>query len=222
MAKLPEGFTLQEAVTLPNNFVTVFHTITKDLGIETPWPKPAEYKPEDGDEPIVVWGGASSVGMYALQILRYYGCKSFFSFAVSSTRAYLIGNHIDTSIVAVASKKHHEKLKSLGAKLTFDYNDPDVMSQISSIGTIPRFMDCIGSVSGSIAPISRIAKSGAKVAILLPLIVRDSSETEDPVYEMDVSKVADWTEGVDARGVRTHFYLDVSFESQCGSCRSKY
>ncbi|KAK3202855.1 hypothetical protein GRF29_154g991660 [Pseudopithomyces chartarum] len=188
LAKLPEGFTLQEAVTLPNNFVTVFHTLTKDLDIETPWPKPDGYKPGDGDQPILVWGGASSVGMYALQILKYYG--------------------------SVASKKHHEKLKSLGAKLAFDYNDPDVVSQIVSTGTIPKFMDCIGSQSASITPISRIAKNGAKVAILLPVIVRDSSETEDPIYEMDVKKAAEWAEGVDARGVRTHFYLDNEFFKQ--------
>lgn len=75
--KLPDGFTLQEAVTLGNNFVTVFHAITADLGIETPWPKPEGYVPKDGGESILVWGGASSVGMYALQILRWYGCECF-------------------------------------------------------------------------------------------------------------------------------------------------
>lgn len=124
-----------------------------------------------------------------------------------------MGEPLDTSVIAVASKKHHEKLKSLGAKLAFDYNDPDVVSQIVSTGTIPKFMDCIGSQSASITPISRIAKNGAKVAILLPVIVRDSSETEDPIYEMDVKKAAEWAEGVDARGVRTHFYLDVSISA---------
>lgn len=77
-------------------------------------------------------------------------------------------------------------------------------------------MDCIGSQSASIAPISKIAKNGAKVAILLPFIVRDSSETEDPVYEYDVNKVADWAEGVDVRGVRTHTYLDVSTKASAG------
>ena len=43
--------------------------------------------------------------------------------------------------------------------------------------------------------------------------MRDSSETEDPIYEMDVNKAADWAEGVDVRGVRTHFYLDVSISA---------
>ncbi|KAK7192623.1 hypothetical protein DPSP01_006563 [Paraphaeosphaeria sporulosa] len=194
MAKLPDGFTLQEAVTLPNNFVTVFHALTTDLGIETPWPKPEGYVPEGAGRAVLVWGGASSVGLYAVQVLRYYGY---------------------TNIIAVASSKHHPKLKSLGAKHAFDYNDPDVVSQIlatvEATGGISKVLDCIGSQNGSIAPISQIAQAGAKVAILLPIIVRDSSETEDPVYEMDVLKAAVWKEGVQAVGVRTHFYLQNDF-----------
>lgn len=194
--KLPEGFKLQEAVTLPNNFVTVFHSITADLGIETPWPKPADYQPRDHDQLILIWGGASSVGMYALQILRYFGY---------------------TSLIAVASRKHHEKLRSLGAKWTFDYNDSNVVAEITNAAAttgsnagIPKILDCIASQQGSLKLISKIAKSGSKVAALLPVIVRDSSETEDPIYAMDVDKAAEWEEGVQAVGVRTHFYLDVS------------
>jgi NADPH:quinone reductase-like Zn-dependent oxidoreductase len=189
---LPKGFTCTEAVTLPNNFVTVFHALTTDLGMETPWPKPEDYVSRNADKPILVWGGSSSVGQFAIQILRYYGYKH---------------------ILATASSKHHDKLRSLGAKQVFDYNDKDIISRILEEGGsdgVPLVFDCIGSKFGSIAPISKIAKAGTKVAILLPVVVRDSTETEDPEYEMDVSVAADWQKGVDARGVRTHFYLDVS------------
>lgn len=192
-AKLPEGFTLAEAITLPNNFVTVFHSLTTDLGIELPWPVPARYIPKNADAPILIWGGSSSVGQFAIQILRHYGY---------------------TNILATASHKHHEKLHNLGAKELFDYNDPDIVAFLSNIGGnagIPLVLDCIGSKFKSIAPIARIAKKGAKVAVLLPVIVRDSSETEDPEYEMDVKAAATWEDGVDARGVRTHFYLENEF-----------
>ncbi|KAF1972107.1 GroES-like protein [Bimuria novae-zelandiae CBS 107.79] len=183
LARLPEGFTMQEAVTLPTNLVTAFHALTKDLGLELPWPKPEGYV-GDG-KGVLVWGAASSVGLYALQVLRWYG--------------------------SIASSKHHSKLRSLGATHTFDYHDPDVVSQILALGPHPRILDCIGHAAGSIAPIAKIAKSGAKVAVLLPVIVRDSSETEDPAYEMDVMKAADWAKGVEVRGVRTHFYRDNEF-----------
>ncbi|KAF2845489.1 GroES-like protein [Plenodomus tracheiphilus IPT5] len=192
-AQLPQGFTLAEAVTLPNNFVTVFHTLNTDLGIETPWPKPASYTPEHADTPILIWGGSSSVGQFAIQILRYYGY---------------------TNLLATASRKHHKKLQGLGAKLVFDYNDPSIVDQLRDSGGdagIPIIFDCIGSKQGSIAPISQVARTGAKVAILLPVVVKDSSNTTAPEYEMDVRAAAQWADGVDARGVRTHFYLQNEF-----------
>lgn len=179
-------------MTLPNNFVTVFHTLTADLGLETPWPRPNDYVPEHAADAILIWGGSSSVGQFAIQILHYYGYKN---------------------ILATASKKHHERLRSLGAKEVFDYNDADIVSNIlkgSGESGIPLILDCIGSKFGSIFPIAQIAKGGAKVAILLPVIVKDSSETEDPEYEMDVRAAATWDDDVDVRGVRTHFYLNVS------------
>lgn len=188
---MPEGFSLQEAVTLPNNFVTVFHAVTADLGIETPWPKPSDYVPDNSDKPFLVWGGSSSVGQYAIQILRYYGYSN---------------------ILTTASSKHHSKLRSFGAKQAFDYNSASVVDEIleRAGGEVKWVLDCIGSKDGSLAPLARIAKKGAVVAVLLPVIVQNSSETQDPIYEMDARKVANWGADVDVRGVRTHFYLDVS------------
>lgn len=178
-------------MTLPNNFVTVFHTLTTDLGLETPWPKPSDYVPQHAADAVLIWGGSSSVGQFAIQIMHYYGY---------------------TNILTTASKKHHARLLGLGANEVFDYNDSDVVSQILKAGRksgIPLILDCIGSKFGSIAPIAQIAKRGAKVAILLPVVVKDSTETEDPEYEMDVRAAAPWDDEVDVRGVRTHFYLNV-------------
>lgn len=131
------------------------------------------------------------MGQFAIQILRYYGYKN---------------------VLVTASTKHHQRLRSLGANAAFDYNDTEVVASIqaATAGPITLILDCIGSKSGSIEPIARIAKRGARVAILLPVIMRDWSETDDPIYDMDVTKAARWEDGVDARGVRTHFYADVS------------
>jgi hypothetical protein len=189
---LPEGFTLPQAVTLPNNFVTVFHALTADLHIETPWPKPENYVPSNSNDPILIWGGSSSVGQFAIQILRYYGYMN---------------------LLTTASHKNHEQLLALGAREAFDYRDINIYRKILAAGGsngIKRIFDCIGSKNGSIAPIAKIAMAGSTVAILLPVIIRDSTETENPEYEMDVKAVADWQEGADVRGVRTHFYLNVS------------
>jgi threonine dehydrogenase-like Zn-dependent dehydrogenase len=139
----------------------------------------------------LIWGGSSSVGQYALQILRHWGYKN---------------------LLATASKPHHELLKSFGARAVFDYRDPDVVKQIvdAASGNVRFVLDCIGSKFGSLQPIAKIARKGARVAVLLPVIVRDASDAEAPVYSMDVESEAEWAEGVETRGVRTHFYLDVS------------
>ena len=151
-SQVPEGFRLQEAVTLPNNFATVYHSCTKDLEIPLLWPRPTDPLPTNAREPILVWGGSSSVGIYALQILYYYGYRN---------------------LIAVASRTHHEYLSSLGAVRTFDYRDQDVADQIlEAEPAIPYIIDCIGSKDGSLMPLARVAQQGAKVAVLLPVIVR--------------------------------------------------
>jgi NADPH:quinone reductase-like Zn-dependent oxidoreductase len=193
---LPDGISMQEAATLPNNFVTVFHAVVTDLGLTLPWPKPSAYTPEQAEDPILIWGGSSSVGQYALQILKYFGYRN---------------------LLTTASPKHHDLLRSYGAAQVFDYNDPDVIKAILASSTrsaepaIPLILDCIGSQNGSVRPLALIAQSGAKVAVLLPVIVRDATETEAPEYSFDVPGTADWANGVEAVGVRTHFYLDVNY-----------
>ncbi|KAH6716834.1 chaperonin 10-like protein [Leptodontidium sp. MPI-SDFR-AT-0119] len=202
LAKLPPNSTLQEAITLPNNLVTVFHALTTDLSLSLPWPRPNPYTPEHASAPILIWGGSSSVGQYAIQILSYYGY---------------------TNILTTSSVAHHALLKSYGAKEVFDYRSKDVVADILSCpsikgygGKIPFILDCIGSKEGSLRPLARIAGGGARVAVLLPVLVREKEEGEEggkggPVYGMDVKSEAEWREGVDVRGVRTHFYLENPF-----------
>ena len=193
LAKLPEGFSMEQAVTLPNNSVTAWHTLTFEFGFDLPWPKPEGYVPEDANEWILVWGGSSSVGQYMLQILKWYGYKK---------------------VIATASKAQHAKLERYGATACFNYRQGDVAEDIlKHTGEAgPKYIvDCIGSQSGSVQPLSKIAKTGSKVAIMLPVIVKDAAQGVKPEYEMDVNKAATWGEGVNAAGVRTHFYTDNKF-----------
>ncbi|EDN93904.1 hypothetical protein SS1G_09771 [Sclerotinia sclerotiorum 1980 UF-70] len=197
---IPDGIPPQEAVALPSSFVTVFHTATAELGLELPWPKPEGFVPVHRDKCILIWGGSSSVGQYAIQILTYYGY---------------------TNIITTASKTHHALLRKFGAVHTFDYRDDDItdailrsaelINQERKESLIPFILDCIGSKQGSLAPLSKIAQNGARVAILLPVIVRDAGVDVSPEYSMDVDVSAQWVEGVETRGVRTHFYLDNKF-----------
>ncbi|CAM1507142.1 Fc.00g067830.m01.CDS01 [Cosmosporella sp. VM-42] len=197
-SKIPSGLSLQEAVTIPVNLVTVFHSATADLDLELPWPIPGDWTPKTADRPILVWGAASSVGIFALQVFKHWRYKK---------------------ILAVASGKHHEYLKSIGATECFDYRKDDVVDKIlaytegETAPKVPYILDCIGSLDGTLRPLSKIAQKGSKVAIMLPVIIKDATEETEPEYEMDVSKclVGEWADGVITRGVRTHFYLDNEF-----------
>ena len=194
LAKLPAGFELSEAVTLGNNFVSAWHALVEDLGFELPWPRVEGYVPGRKDEAVLIWGGSSSVGMYALQILKWYG----------------YGN-----LIATASKRHHGMLKGFGARVCFDYNDKGVVEEIRKAEPkILRILDCIGSQAGSLAPLAKIAERGSKVAVLLPVIVMDATEDEAPEYLMEVAQSAEWAEGVETAGVRTHFYLENEFHAE--------
>lgn len=193
--KIPEEISLQAAATVPSNFVTAVHTATKDLGLELPWPVLEGWAPSGNvrDAPILVWGAASSVGQYALQVFKFWGYRN---------------------ILAVASGRHHDTLQALGAAACFDYTQQDVVEQIlMKEADIPYIIDCIGSLEGTLTPLSKIAGKGSKVAVMLPVITTHASSTQVPEYEMDVSKVlvGQWKEGVEVRGVRTHFYTENKF-----------
>lgn len=133
------------------------------------------------------------MGQYALQVLRHYGYKN---------------------LLATASSQHHALLKFLGAPAVFSYRDVKVVSQIHE--HVPKvvdyILDCIGSLQGSIVPITNIARANSTVAILLPVIVQDATARASPKYAMDVTKApaaigSPWAEGAQTSGVRTQHYL---------------
>ncbi|KAI9668877.1 MAG: hypothetical protein M1831_000947 [Alyxoria varia] len=202
MGKVPEGMDLADAVTVPTNFVTVFNVGVRVLGLEMPWPIGEQFVKankagEKGNGTILVWGASSSVGMYTVQVLKRYGYGR---------------------IIATASSKHNAALREMGAEQVFDYRDDEVTNKLLSAGrqvsgskegpAIEYIVDCIGSVEGTLKPLSKVAEKGTKVAVMMPIIVKDAAEGEggEPVYTRDVGKAVDWKEGVAATGVRTHFY----------------
>lgn len=188
---------------MPNNTVTAFHAITKDLGLPLDWPLPALSSSASApsnphaNTPILIWGGASSVGQYALQILSHWGYKN---------------------LLTTASARHHEYLRVLGARHVFDYRDAEVAASILKAAAaqadrtpvVPFVFDCAASQKGSVAHIAKIAQSGTRVAVLLPVVVRDATDDVAPEYLLDVQAAADWVDGVEVRGVLSLSYQEVS------------
>ncbi|KAL8855650.1 MAG: hypothetical protein Q9178_007699 [Gyalolechia marmorata] len=171
--KVPPGWEdrLSECVTVPNNFVTAWNTLLNLLGLPLPWPKTSNFTPRT-DRRILVWGGSSSVGQYALQILSYYGY---------------------CNVITTSSPRNFDLVKEYGVAHVVSYHSPaaDLKREIEARleGKVDLVLDCIGSRDGSVEPIAEIAETGAKVAIMLPVVVRDAADDVEPEYDMDVGEV---------------------------------
>ncbi|KAK3949371.1 chaperonin 10-like protein [Pseudoneurospora amorphoporcata] len=94
-----------------------------------------------------------------------------------------------------ASSRHHQELLTLGAAAYFDYSQGDVTDLIRSHvataaassssssdnnATIPLVLDYIGSLEGSLRPPTRLAEKGTKVAVMLSVINKHTTNNKPP------------------------------------------
>ncbi|KAL2822439.1 alcohol dehydrogenase [Aspergillus granulosus] len=199
--KVPDKVPLEAAVTLPTNFCTSFYTLSDKLNLDFPWPRPESFVPKDADTPILIWGAGSSVGHFAVQILKYWKY---------------------TNVLVTASPKHHKKLKSYGAKHTFDYRDPNVIDSIikcvsdhgSSTGM--RVFDTVTSKHSSLAPISKIAtRAGSIVAAVLPVVINPPSDPVGLQLSANIAQEAEWAPGVEVHPIVSYAYEANEFLRDC-------
>ncbi|KAF2715682.1 GroES-like protein [Pleomassaria siparia CBS 279.74] len=101
---LPDTLSFEEGAVFP---LAVLTALTAWTTIGIPIDTTNKYAPQD-KQAALIWGGASSVGTFAIQSAKTLGF----------------------TVYATASPKHHDYLKKLGADAVFDYNLGDVVSQI--------------------------------------------------------------------------------------------
>jgi hypothetical protein len=77
---------------------------------------------------------------------------------------------------------------------------------------VPYIVDCIGSVEGTLRPLTKIAEAGSKVAVMMPVIKVHAGKDQASELEMDISNVlpGEWKEGAEVKATRTFFYMKVS------------
>ncbi|KIJ47905.1 hypothetical protein M422DRAFT_205804 [Sphaerobolus stellatus SS14] len=145
--KLPESVSFEAGSTIPLAYTTAGAGFIDAL--ELPFPSldgPLPAKPNG--EPILVWGGSSSVGLYAVQIAKLAGF----------------------TVIATASPRNFDYVKSAGADHVFDYNDSDVVEKIRAAAgnNLSRVYDSI-SENGSIEnAVKSITAPSGRVAVILP------------------------------------------------------
>jgi NADPH:quinone reductase-like Zn-dependent oxidoreductase len=139
---VPDSISDEEAAALSLAFATAVQALNQRLGV-------AEYtQPLKTPEPILIYGGSSSVGKYAIQLAKAGGYK----------------------VIALASPKNHALLKELGADETVDYNDaswPEKVSQLTK-GELKLALDCIVEEGTTVNTAKALSKQGGKIVTLLP------------------------------------------------------
>ncbi|KAH0425407.1 hypothetical protein CcaCcLH18_10955 [Colletotrichum camelliae] len=161
--RVPKNITPEEAVTLPLASMTSWLALfSKDcLAISREGGK---------DASVLIWGGSSSVGLYAIQIAALHGFK----------------------VITTCSARHFELVKSLGAQHAFDYHDDNVVDSIKQAAPGPglRYVfDTIGNKSSSGLASRAIDESGGGLCTVRP----GKANTEDVTKQTKVTDVLVWT-----------------------------
>eukprot|EP01119_Soliformovum_irregulare_P025431 TRINITY_DN9418_c0_g1_i1.p1 TRINITY_DN9418_c0_g1~~TRINITY_DN9418_c0_g1_i1.p1 ORF type:complete len:335 (+),score=56.70 TRINITY_DN9418_c0_g1_i1:699-1703(+) len=112
---IPSNISFETMLGFLTGFATALVGFYLDLGI--PQPKNWRVRPPlPSDAPFLfVNGGSSSVGSAAIQLALLSGLK----------------------VIATASPKNFELVKSFGASHVFDYKDPDLISKVKAVADQP-------------------------------------------------------------------------------------
>ncbi|TDL20448.1 GroES-like protein [Rickenella mellea] len=148
--KLPESYTFEEGSTIPLAYTTAGSGLIHALNVSLPSPN-SSLRLNPRGQPLLVWGGSSSVGSYVVQLATLAGYE----------------------VITTASKSNHEYVKSLGAKHVFDYHDSNVVDQIRKVSgdSLSLAYDTISTTQTAKQCISSITSpTGGTVASLDPTL----------------------------------------------------
>ncbi|KAF5352562.1 hypothetical protein D9756_006066 [Leucocoprinus leucothites] len=191
-AKIPDNLSLEAAATIPDNFVCAFYTIFNQLSLTMPSSFPATQDPPQSDTPILIHGAGSTSGQYMIRLLHLARYKK---------------------ILATASSKHHDYLRSLGATDLFDYRSPTLVEDINKAAGGPEkvtlAVDCI-SAESTMGILVKVVGPKGSVALLLP-VKQGTTLNNGPDDELFLEwpipdKFNPFQKGTNLIGVRIFFY----------------
>jgi len=143
---IPDSFSFDKAVTIPLAYWTTVVGLYSSLQIPIPLPSAGKPAPKvEAGEALLVWGGSSSVGALAIQL----GVISGFS------------------VIATASPKNFDYVKSLGAEKVLDHHDADIVDQIRALAPNLRYAyDAISGRSSVESIFSSLSHSTPELVIV--------------------------------------------------------
>ncbi|KAL0059592.1 hypothetical protein AAF712_013643 [Marasmius tenuissimus] len=165
VAKIPESISYSQAASVPLGLATAaigLYWTSRGIGLNPNLDKNVQFS----DQPAVVVGGASSVGQYAIQMLKFGGFSP---------------------IITYASGHHTDYLKSLGATHIIDRKSvaiqylPTEVRKITTV-SVKTVYDAISLPDTQEASYNTLAEGGNLVIVL-------NSQIKDPVESKKVHHV---------------------------------
>ncbi|THX00844.1 NAD(P)-binding protein [Aureobasidium pullulans] len=160
--KVPKSVKLEDAATLPLASCTAWLALFSKTCLNIPR--------KEGKEKtsVLIWGGSSSVGSYAIQLARIY----------------------DFNIITTCSPRNFDMVKKLGATHVFDYNDPAVIDNIKKAASDLEYtFDTIGSKDSSAQASRAIRSEGGVLCTVRP----GKANTENVAKHVKITDVLVWT-----------------------------
>ncbi|KAK5781741.1 hypothetical protein RI543_000927 [Arxiozyma heterogenica] len=142
--RIPEGpvNSIESAATMPVALITAGAILIHELRLKLIW----EPKQPQIDSPILIWGGATSVGQILIQMIKKLNAFS--------------------KIIVVASKKHNQTLSKFGADSIYDYHDADILTKIRSNHKDIRYIIDVVSNEDTINQVYKCAPADSPTTII--------------------------------------------------------
>jgi NADPH:quinone reductase-like Zn-dependent oxidoreductase len=154
--QIPSSLSFEDAATIPTGVITAGVALFHDLKLPLPDPSTSNSHPD----PVLVWGGASSVGQFAIQLLKLAGYAKIFT---------------------TASSHNHDLVRSLGATEVLDYKNAEVVSEIIKANGGRKFktvFDPVATEGSQVAVAGLVDENEGKVAVTLPKTAKFPSGAE--------------------------------------------
>ncbi|KAJ7244631.1 chaperonin 10-like protein [Mycena haematopus] len=148
--KIPKYLGYEEASSIPLAYSTAVGAVFSDLKVPIPPAGSSLPLPPNGEVPVLVWGGSSSVGAFAIQLLHLTGYK----------------------VVATASPSNTEYVKSFGADIVIDYHDEEkVVEEIKKAtdGKLSLVVDTISENHSTELAAKSLGPDGGIITVVLPV-----------------------------------------------------
>lgn len=144
--KVPDNMSLDESSTIGLSFMTAVHALSSCLGLSL---EPRDANHIHDPKPVLVWGGNTACGNFAIQILK------------------ITGYHVITT----ASSSARQKLQNLGADVVLPRDDPEkTAAEVRTLYPhLAHALDCFSSSESAAACAHALGEKGGLVHTLLPV-----------------------------------------------------